>query len=110
MSIAAEVGQRIRFYRKERNMSQERLAEVCNFHPTYIGQLERGEKNATLESIYRITQGLEISMSQFLEHIDAFEKEGESIPLQVYHQLLPLSREKQKKAKKVWEDILELME
>lgn len=49
-------------------------------------------------------------MSQLLEHIDAFEKEGESIPLQVYHQLLPLPQEKQKKAKKVWEDILELME
>ena len=110
MSIAAEVGQRIRFYRKEKGMSQERLAEVCNFHPTYIGQLERGEKNATLESIYRITQGLEIPISQFLDHIDIFEKNTENISLQIYHQLLSLPLEKQKKVKKLWEDILELIE
>lgn len=50
MSIAFEIGQRIRFYRKKKHLTQEQLAELCNFHPTYIGQLERGEKTPLLKA------------------------------------------------------------
>ena len=46
--IAKFIGQRIRNYRTQQNLSQEKLAEMAGCHPTYIGQLERGEKNATL--------------------------------------------------------------
>ena len=48
--IAKIIGQRIRNYRTQKGLSQEKLAELAGCHPTYIGQLERGEKNATLES------------------------------------------------------------
>lgn len=61
--ISIEVGQRIRNYRIQQHLSQEELAERCGLHPTYIGQIERGEKNATLESIFRIASGLAISLS-----------------------------------------------
>ena len=44
------IGQRIRNYRIQKNLSQEQLSELANCHPTYIGQLERGEKNASSES------------------------------------------------------------
>jgi transcriptional regulator with XRE-family HTH domain len=50
-SIAKAVGQRIRNYRTNLGLSQEKLAELAGCHPTYIGQVERGEKNATLESV-----------------------------------------------------------
>ena len=43
--IAKSVGQRIRNYRTRQGLSQEKLAELSGCHPTYIGQLERGEKN-----------------------------------------------------------------
>ena len=49
--LAKVVGQRIRNYRTQLGLSQEKLAELACCHPTYIGQLERGEKNATLDSI-----------------------------------------------------------
>mgnify|MGYP003294991583 CR=1 FL=1 len=49
--LAKTVGQRIRNYRTKLGLSQEKLAELSGCHPTYIGQLERGEKNATIESI-----------------------------------------------------------
>ena len=49
--IAKIIGQRIRNYRTQKGLSQEKLAELAGCHPTYIGQLERGEKNATLESV-----------------------------------------------------------
>ena len=49
--IAKILGQRIRNHRTAKGLSQERLAELSGCHPTYIGQIERGEKNATIESI-----------------------------------------------------------
>ena len=69
-NIAKVVGQRIRNYRTQKGLSQDKLAELSGFHPTYIGQLERGEKNATLESIEKITSALQISLSTLFERID----------------------------------------
>lgn len=56
------IGERIRIFRKERGLSQEELAHLAKLHTTYIGQLERGEKNATLESIEKVAKALEISL------------------------------------------------
>lgn len=109
MSIAVEVGKRIRFYRKQKRLSQEQLAELCNFHPTYIGQLERGEKNATLESLHKITQGLSISLSQFLENIDMVQQEQDNIPLEIYYQLLKLPTDKQQEIQKIIDDLIQFL-
>lgn len=81
--IAKIVGQRIRNYRTQQHLSQETLAEKANLHSTYIGQLERGEKNATLESIEKITSALKISMSQLFENIDISENSN-NIPSKCY--------------------------
>ncbi len=56
--IAKIIGQRIRNYRTQKGLSQEKLAELAGCHPTYIGQLERGEKNATLESVEKIASAI----------------------------------------------------
>lgn len=48
------IGQRIRNYRIQKNLSQEQLSELANCHPTYIGQLERGEKNATSKKLLKL--------------------------------------------------------
>ena len=58
------IGNRIRGFRKMQHLSQGELAERCGLHPAYIGQLERGEKNATLESVQSICRGLQITMDQ----------------------------------------------
>ena len=60
--LSVIIGQRIRNYRIQNNLSQEKLAELASCHPTYIGQLERGEKNATIESIARISSALDIPL------------------------------------------------
>ena len=44
MTIARELGERLRAYRTQRGWSQEEMAERADLHTTYIGQLERGEK------------------------------------------------------------------
>ena len=68
--LALIIGTRIRLARKKAGFSQEKLAELADVHPTYIGQLERGEKNATLESIYKITSALNIPLEKLFEKID----------------------------------------
>lgn len=109
MNITKELGLRIRYYRKEKHITQEKLAEICNLHPTYVGQLERGEKNATIESIYRIAKGLDIPISKLLDNVEYLENNAESISLEIYHQLLLLPQSKQESILKILLDIIELM-
>ena len=77
------IGQRIRNYRTQQKLSQEKLAELSGCHPTYIGQVERGEKNATLESIEKIASALDVSLSQLFEKLGDGEA-ADSIPLKCY--------------------------
>lgn len=81
--ISKITGQRIRNYRVQQGLSQEKLAEMAGCHPTYIGQLERGEKNATLESIEKVSTALDIPLSQLFEKYDDASVHT-SIPLQCY--------------------------
>ena len=67
MDLVKIVGERIRFYRKERGLSQEELAYRASLHNTYIGQLERGEKNATIESLAKISTALDITFAELFE-------------------------------------------
>lgn len=68
--IAKFIGRRIRNYRTQRGLSQEKLAELSGCHPTYIGQVERSEKNAMLESIEKIASALNVPLSQLFEKLD----------------------------------------
>ena len=82
--IAKTVGQRIRNYRTQLGYSQEKIAELSGCHPTYIGQLERGEKNATLESIEKISNALGVTLSKLFEMIGGNEDNAKDIPRQCY--------------------------
>lgn len=74
-SIAQIVGKRIRSFRLQQGLSQEELAERAGCHPTYVGQLERGEKNATLESVEKISSALKIPLSRLVELSEQRETE-----------------------------------
>lgn len=67
-------GERVKYFRKKRRLSQEKLSELCDLHPTYIGQIERGEKNASLDTIMRICKGLEVSPEDLFEKLN-YKKE-----------------------------------
>lgn len=94
--LTTKLGKRIRNYRLKLGFSQEQLAEKSYCHPTYIGQIERGEKNPTIESIEKITKALGISLSQLLEKID-FENHSENqISERCYEHILSKNYNEQK--------------
>jgi transcriptional regulator with XRE-family HTH domain len=59
-------GDNVRRRRREKGMSQERLAEEAGLHRTYIGSIERGERNVSLDNIDRISAALSIPPDQML--------------------------------------------
>lgn len=93
--IAKILGQRIRNYRTAMGLSQEKLAELCGCHPTYIGQIERGEKNATIESIEKISVALNVSLSKLFEKLGTQNDETRNIPLECYEFLSEKTKKEQ---------------
>lgn len=91
--IAKTIGQRIRNYRYQAGLSQEKVAELSGCHPTYIGQVERGEKNATLESIEKIALALNVPLAKLFEKYDA--SSDDNIPAQCYDLLISKSKAEQ---------------
>ena len=59
-TIKSKFGSRVRKLRKERGYSQEELASLCDLDRTYIGGVERGERNVSLVNIIRISSGLKV--------------------------------------------------
>ncbi len=90
------IGQRIRNYRVKAGLSQEKLAEISGCHQTYIGQIERAEKNATLESIEKISSALNIPLSKLFEKIGNTKDNSENIPLECYEFISSKTKSEQK--------------
>lgn len=61
------VGKRIRTVREEKGLSQEEFAAICHLHRTYIGGIERGERNITLATLQVIAEALKISPVDLLK-------------------------------------------
>ncbi len=95
--ITKLIGQRIRNYRIKLGLSQEKLAELCGCHPTYIGQIERAEKNPTVESIEKIAYALHVPMSKLFEKIGENNNCSDDIPLKCYELLASKSRSEQER-------------
>ena len=68
--LSLNFGKIIKELRKEKEISQEELGFRSNLHRTYIGMIERGEKNITLENIEKISKGLDVSMKLIFEKLN----------------------------------------
>lgn len=70
MSLQKAVGVRVRLLRKAKGFSQEGFADHCGVHRTFMGSLERGEKNVSLETLGKIAKGLGITLSELLKDVE----------------------------------------
>jgi transcriptional regulator with XRE-family HTH domain len=65
--IVNEFGERIKQLRDEKKISQEKLAFITGFHRTYIGMIERGERNISLTNIAVFAKAFELIVSELLD-------------------------------------------
>ena len=65
--ILIQFGKRVRQLRKDKGFSQEELAHKADLHRTYIGMIERAEKNITLINIEKIANSLDVKINELFE-------------------------------------------
>lgn len=67
--LQKRVGENLRRYRQARNLSQEAFADQVGVHRTYMGGLERGERNLTLRSLERIAKVIGVDPLDLLQPV-----------------------------------------
>jgi transcriptional regulator with XRE-family HTH domain len=73
VDVLKSIGTRIREIRKQKGLSQMKLAELAGFNYTYIGKVERGEQNISVVSLAQIADALEVGLHQFFIYSHEFE-------------------------------------
>ena len=64
---ASTLGQRIKRYRNRLGISQEALADRAGLHWTFVGQVERGQRNLSLHNLLKIAAGLDIDPAKLVQ-------------------------------------------
>lgn len=64
--LTAILAANIRAYREEKNLSQEAFADLCGIHRTYVGSVERGERNVTLSTLEVFAATIGVSVPRLL--------------------------------------------
>lgn len=67
MSITATFGKNVRKQRNEQSLSQEELASLSGLHRTYVGSVERGERNITLINAQKIADALHVPLTDLFK-------------------------------------------
>jgi len=73
-SLRATLAENIKTFRKEKGFSQEELAERCGLHRTYIGSVERHERNVTLSTLEVLSESLGVSVPELLTECKSTSK------------------------------------
>lgn len=106
--IAEAVGKRIYAIRISKHMSRDTLAERSGLHPTYIGQLERGEKNATLTTLENVSTALNVPLDRFVEYITPGKANEESTANECYNLILEQTPRTQRRLLSILQDLARL--
>jgi transcriptional regulator with XRE-family HTH domain len=75
-NLQRSLGRRIRELRSKHGWTQEQFAEFCGLHRTYLGHVERGEKNVSLSTVLRVANALGIRISALFGRSQAAAAEG----------------------------------
>ena len=61
-------GLQVRRYRKKKGISQEELASISELHRTYIGAIERGERNVSINNVEKIASSLDVAVIDLFQN------------------------------------------
>ena len=73
-TVQEVLGSRIREFRLKKGFSQESFADHCGLHRTYMGGIERGERDLTVQTVLTVAKGLNMTMSELLSGIEKLAK------------------------------------
>jgi transcriptional regulator with XRE-family HTH domain len=65
--VVSVIAENVRRWRLKRSWSQEELADRCSLHRTYIGAIERGERNITVKTLFRVAEALQCNVLELLK-------------------------------------------
>ena len=81
MSKKFEFGKHLRELRFQKGLSQEELAFECDMQPSHIGQLERGLKNPTLDTLVKIANGLKMPLPELIDLTVEIQRQEQNITI-----------------------------
>lgn len=64
--LSSQIGQQLRFYRQQRQLSLDELSEITGVSKPMLGQIERGASNPTVAVLWKIASGLQVPLASFL--------------------------------------------
>ncbi|MCY9670672.1 helix-turn-helix domain-containing protein [Paenibacillus alginolyticus] len=108
-SILPMVGKRIRQIRKLKGFTQEELGEKCGFHFSYIGGVERAEKNISLINVQKLADALEVPVQEFFSYERSSSRknsERENVMTEVNELLIEMKTSDLKKVKLFLSEIM----
>lgn len=97
MESSITFGARLKKLRQEKKLSQEELAFQCNMQASHIGQLERGQKNPTLDTLIKIANGFEITLPELLDFDEKPQNKNQNPTVNKINAYLSALTEKQQK-------------
>lgn len=111
MSLSKQLGERIRSVRKGKGISQEELAEKASVYYTFIGQIERGEKGLSIDTLENVLKGLNITLGELGQNLPLKENNVEETKLELLmNRILERKPQKREALLKIFHEILDLEE
>ena len=78
--ISIKIGNRIKQIRQRKDISQEELALAANLNKAFVGQIERGQKNATIKTIEKVCFALDVTLHEFFSfELDEVDLHSDSL-------------------------------
>lgn len=103
------IGQRVRDLRKQRGLSQEQLGELAGFHFSYIGGLERGQKNLSLLNIEKIAIALDVPIYELFNYGRRLKRlksnDKDELIAAIYEKLVGMDAAELRKLQRVIEEL-----
>ena len=76
--LKKQFGKNLKYQREQRKLTQEMASELCDLSPRYWGKLERGEVAASIDTIEKVSRGMQISIEELMKE-ERTEEGAESI-------------------------------